>query len=173
MLKTLTTATLLTLTASFAQAHDYTVGEMSIAHPYAFETAPMTRAGGGYMTITNGGDTPDRLVAVTADFPRVEVHQSLMRDGVAVMEPVPVLEIAPGETVTFAPGGYHVMFMGLDAPLVDGTRFPATLTFEQAGDVEVEFAVEARTADDAAPMDHGAMDHGSTEDGAADPHAGH
>lgn len=173
MFRTLTTTALLTLCATLAQAHDYTVGALSIAHPFAYETAPMTRTGGGYMTITNTGDTPDRLVAVAADFPRVEVHQSLMRDGVAVMEPAPVLEIAPGETVTLAPGGYHVMFMGLDAPLVDGDRFPATLTFEQAGEVAVEFAVEARPAAGAAAMDHDTMDHGAMDHGAMDAQTGH
>ena len=52
----------------------------------------------------------------------------------------------PGATVTLAPQGTHVMFMGLDAPLVEGERVPAVLVFEKAGEVAVEFAVEPRAA---------------------------
>jgi copper(I)-binding protein len=65
---------------------------------------------------------------------------------VTVMKMAPVpggLVIAPGATVTLAPGGYHMMFVDLTAPLKKGERVKGTLRFEKAGTVPVEFAVEA------------------------------
>jgi copper(I)-binding protein len=67
-----------------------------------------------------------------------------MQDGVMKMRPLPRgVEIAPGFTMKFEPGGLHLMFVDLKRPLVKGDRFKATLTFEQAGAIEVEFVVEA------------------------------
>jgi hypothetical protein len=65
--------------------------------------------------------------------------------GVTRMIRVEGIEIAPNETVTLAPGGMHVMFMGLDGdPFEEGERIPATLVFERAGEIAVEFWVEPR-----------------------------
>ena len=52
------------------------------------------------------------------------------------------LEIKPGETVTVKPSGYHVMLMGLKHQLMQGEHFKATLEFEKAGKVDVDFAIE-------------------------------
>ena len=53
------------------------------------------------------------------------------------------LEIPAGGKVVLAPGGYHVMFLDLKQPPKQGKMFSATLTFEKAGTVNVEFAVQA------------------------------
>jgi len=135
------------LAALPASAHEFTAGDLTIGHPYAFATAPGALAGGGFMTITNAGDSPDRLTGIRAGFPKVGLHQTVEKDGVASMEPVEAIEIPAGATVDLRPGGYHVMFMGLEgAPLVAGTMVPATLVFEKAGEVPIEFAVEPRGA---------------------------
>jgi copper(I)-binding protein len=60
------------------------------------------------------------------------------------MVPVEAVEVPPGQTVTLAPGGMHVMFMGLGAPLTEGEKIDAELVFEKAGRVEVQFNVEPR-----------------------------
>ncbi|MBI1201561.1 MAG: copper chaperone PCu(A)C [Rhodopseudomonas sp.] len=127
-----------------AVAHDFTVGALKIGHPWARATPKGASIGGGYMTVTNTGTTPDRLVSgasvVSKSF---EVHEMSMDNGVMKMRMLPKgLEIKPGETVTFKPGGYHVMFIGLDHQLMQGQRFKATLQFEHAGKVDVDFVVE-------------------------------
>jgi copper(I)-binding protein len=133
--------------ASPASAHDYALGSLEIAHPYAIETAPTAMAGAGYLAITNTGDVPDRLIAVRTDFPRTWIHAvEIDADGVARMHEVDALDIPAGATVTLAPSGLHVMFMGLDAPLVAGASIPATLVFENAGELAFEFKVEPRSA---------------------------
>lgn len=132
------------LSALPAFAHDFKVGDLTVDHPMAFETAPGARVGGGFFTVTNAGDTADRLIRVEADFPRVEIHETVVADGIARMQEIRTLEIPPGGTVELAPGGLHVMFMGLNAPLTAGDVLEATLVFERAGPVEVAFDVEKR-----------------------------
>ena len=117
-----------------AWGHEFTAGALTIGHPYAFATAPGARTGAGYLSVTNAGAEADRLVAVKADFPRVELHTTEVdAAGVARMGAVEAVEVPPGATVTLEPRGTHVMFMGLTAPLAEGERVPAVLVFEKAG----------------------------------------
>jgi len=143
------------LLATPAPGHEFQLGALTIGHPFAFETPVTAQTGAGYLTITNTGTTPDRLLEVRADFPKVEVHTTEMKDGVARMLHVEALEIPPGETVTLAPGGFHVMFMGLRGdPFEIGEEISATLVFETAGTLDVVFNVEARPVGGAPAMDH-------------------
>src|SRR5690606_37242333 len=90
----------------------------------------------------------DRLVGGSSPVAeRVEIHESMIVDGVARMRPIDGgLAIAPGETLELKPGGLHIMFIGTSDLPPEGQRFPATLEFEKAGKVNVEFAVEAMGA---------------------------
>jgi len=169
MMRKFAFAAALAVCATPLWSHDFAAGDLEIGHPHAFETPPMALSGAGFLTVTNTGGTADRLIAVRADFPQVSVHETVVADGVNRMMPVDGIDILPGETVALEPGGYHVMFMGLDGrQLVAGARFPAVLVFEQAGEVAVEFAVETR------PEEAGTgMNHGDTHGDAANEHSGH
>jgi len=146
------------LTGTAAAPHEYHLGALDIGHPYAVETPPGAAAGAGYLSVTNTGSTPDRLLAIRTDFPRTQIH-AVETDaaGVTRMHPVEALDIPPGATVVLAPQKLHVMFLGLGEPLVAGTAIPATLVFEKAGEIPVEFKVEPRTA--GAVHDMSGMDH--------------
>lgn len=143
-MKTLLAAAFALTLPTFAAAHDYTFGDLEIIHPRAFETAATAKAGGGYVTIANNGDTDDALIDVKAGFPKVQIHESYEEDGVHKMQHVEAIAIPAGETVELAPGGYHVMFMGLSEPFTVGQEVPVTLVFEKAGEVEVMFTIEER-----------------------------
>ena len=147
--------------ATAASAHEFKIGDLVIDHPMAFETAQTAQTAGGFMTITNTGDTADRLVAVEADFPRVEIHTTQMDGDVARMMYLEEGILVPaGESIIMKPGGYHVMFMGLGGdPFEVDEEVSATLVFESAGRLEVVFNVEARKMGDHADMDHGEIDH--------------
>lgn len=155
-----------------AQAHDFsTETGLTVLHPFAIETADRATSGAGYLGIRNEGDAADALLAVEAAFPKVALHEAVEQDGMMTMRPLERIEIAPGETVTLAPGeGGHVMFMGLKAPFEAGARFAATLVFETAGEIEVEFVVEPRrpAGADHEGMGHGDMDHGDMDHGDMD-----
>jgi hypothetical protein len=105
------------------------------------------------MKLRNTGTAPDRLVKVTAPAAeKVEVHETKVEGGMAMMRPVGPVALAPGATVEFKPGGLHVMLMGLAKPLKEGDRLKLVLTFEKAGTIEVEAVVEK--AGVSAPGEH-------------------
>ena len=98
---------------------------------------------GGYLTVTNRGSQPDRLIGGSADFAeRLEIHEMAVNNGVMTMRGLgDGLAIAPGQTVELKPGGYHIMFMGLRQQLVEGGTVRVRLTFQRAGTVELDFRV--------------------------------
>lgn len=128
-----------------AAAHDYKLGALQIAHPWSRATPKGATIGAGYLTITNTGSEPDRLVggsAVAAK--RFEIHEMAVVDGVMKMREIAGgLEIKPKAKLEFKPGSYHLMFVDLREPLVKGKSFKGTLVFEKAGTIEVEYTVEA------------------------------
>lgn len=134
-----------------ALAHDYTVGALKIIQLWARATPKGASVGGGYLKITNTGSMPDRLVGGSSDTAkRLEVHEMSMNNGVMKMrELAKGLEIKPGETIEFKPSGYHVMFVDLKQPFKKGEHIKATLQFEKAGKVDVEFYVESIGAQNA------------------------
>jgi len=139
----LTAVMLVTAVSVPAQAEDATVGSLKISAPWVRATPKGAPVGGGYMTITNSGNVADRLVGGTSDASsRFEIHEMSMEGGVMKMRPVGGIEIKPGQSVEFKPGGYHVMFVGLKQSFEQGQHVKATLQFEKAGNVAVNFNVE-------------------------------
>ncbi|WP_439495113.1 copper chaperone PCu(A)C [Bosea sp. (in: a-proteobacteria)] len=132
------------LAGTTAFAHDYKAGPLKIDHPWSRATPAGAKVGGGYLSIENTGTTPDRLVSVSAPFAgRGEIHEMAVNNGVMTMRELEKgIEIPPGAKVEFKPGGFHIMFQELKQPLKQDERLKATLTFEKAGTVEVEFKVE-------------------------------
>src|SRR5215470_3229959 len=126
-------------------AADYDVGSIHISQPWSRATPKGAKAGAGYMTITNKGTTPDKVSCVSDDASaQCEIHSMTMEGGLMKMRPVEGgLEIKPGETVTLAPSGFHVMFRNLKQPLQQGKTVKATLKFDKAGSVDVEYPVMA------------------------------
>jgi copper(I)-binding protein len=126
------------------QAEDVTAGSLKISAPWARATPKGAGVGGGYLTITNTGTAPDRLLGGSTEVAsRFEIHEMSMDNGVMKMRPVTGgVEIKPGQTVELKPGGYHVMLTGLKQQLEQGQHFKATLEFAKAGKVAVDFTIE-------------------------------
>lgn len=115
-----------------------------IDHPYARATMPGQPNGGGYLKIDNAGGAADRLVAASADVSRtVELHTMKLEGDVMRMRQIDAIDVPAGQTVELKPGGMHLMFIGLKAPLKAGDSFPVKLRFEKAGERVVEVKVEA------------------------------
>jgi hypothetical protein len=131
-----------------AAAHSYKLGALEIGHPWARATPPTAPTGGGYLSVKNTGTEPDRLMSASSPAAEtVQVHEMKMEGNVMRMRPIEgPLEIKPGETVTLAPGGMHMMMMGLKGPFKQGERVPLTLVFEKAGKIDVEMVVMAMGA---------------------------
>lgn len=104
-------------------------------------TAEMVRArpapleggnGAAFMVVLNGTDAPVRLQAIEGDVAAaIELHETVSEDSVMKMIPRPEgFEIPAGGAVELAPGGKHMMLMGLTAPLEAGQSFSLTLRFD-------------------------------------------
>jgi periplasmic copper chaperone A len=133
------------LAVGAASAGEYKAGSLEISDPWSRATPKGSSVAAGYMTIKNSGSSD---VA-----PKFEVHEMKMEDGIAKMRPVKGgLEIKPGETVELKPGSLHVMFVGVKKPLSAGERFKATLVFEKAGSVNVDYDVRAMGSQPAGAM---------------------
>ncbi|HEX3363671.1 copper chaperone PCu(A)C [Phenylobacterium sp.] len=102
-------------------------------------------ASAGYLTLRNAGARPDRLMGAASPWvERVELQTITTTGAVVRMRPVVGgLEIGPAGTLKLAPGGYHLMLLGLKRQLAPGDRLPMTLQFETARPVKIYLAVGA------------------------------
>ncbi|HEY9080954.1 copper chaperone PCu(A)C [Magnetovibrio sp.] len=118
-------------------------GDMTISKPWARASAGMAKAGAAFMFIYNETGMDDTLVAAKADVSKkVELHTHLMEGGVMKMREVEGgIPVKNGTTQELKPGSYHVMFMGLNEPLKEGSSFPVTLVFEHAGEKTIKVEV--------------------------------
>ena len=173
-LATISLATAISLLAGAASAEDYTLGTIRIQNPWTRATPKGADIAGAYMIISNKGTASDRLIGGSTPVAgRFEFHRMLTEQGVMKMRPVEGgLEIKAGQTVEFKPGSYHVMMMGLKQPLEKDQRVKATLEFEKAGKIDIEYSVEAMGAASAPAAHKGnaAAPKGTTDHGA---HTGH
>ena len=140
-------------------AHDHghahgaaiTLGPLRVTGAYARAAAVPGGASAAYMTIETTGASDKLISAESPAATRVELHtHTVDADGVARMRQVPAISVAGDAPATLAPGGPHVMLMGLAAPLAEGDSISLTLRFETAG--AVTFDVPVRAA--GAPMRH-------------------
>lgn len=142
----------LVLASGAAEAGDAAVGSIKITK--AWSRAVPGQNGAAFMTITNTGTNADRLVSGTSPASAsVELHAHEQQNGIMRMSKVPGIEVPPGGSVTLAPGGLHVMLMGMKAAPKQGQTLELGLVFEKAGAVTVPVDVMAAGA--VMPQGHG------------------
>ena len=118
---------------------------ITIAKPWARATILISRPGVVYLAIKSRTD--DRLIGLeTPVAASVMIHAAETTDGVSHMVQLMSLALPAEQTVMLAPGGVHLMLMGLKAKLAEGDSFPLTLRFEHAGTVTVEVPVQGIAA---------------------------
>jgi copper(I)-binding protein len=127
-----------------AFAHHYTLGDLQIGHPHARPTVAGQSNGAAYIGLENLGKKEDSLVAVSSPAAAgAGVHMTSEENNMMKMREAGPLDIAPGSKITMVPGnGYHIMLTGLKQPLNPGDKFPMTLTFKNAGKIEVSVVVD-------------------------------
>lgn len=127
--------------AAPALAQDYKLGSLDIHHPWARPSAGQT--GAAYFIIENKGKADDALVSVESGVAdKVQIHDMTMDGMVMRMRRLEKLPLPAGQTVRVAPGGLHIMLIGLKAPLKDGDMFPMRLVFDKAGPIDVSAHVQ-------------------------------
>ena len=143
MFRSLPLVSLLLATPAFA--HDFRAGDLTVGHPYAFETTRDGQAPQGYFSVTNAGAADDRLIAIRPAQGEASLRTAeRFRHMVSTTSAGPIT-IPAGETVTLSPTGPHVSFTAPEARIWSAAdRMDAVLVFENAGEVPVVFNVEAR-----------------------------
>jgi len=121
--------------------------DLRVSDAWARASAGMARAGAAFMILDNPTPEADTLIAAEAEVSKVvELHTHIDDNGVMRMRKVDGIAVpAHGRTV-LKPGGLHVMFIGLTAPLVEGARFDLTLIFKKAGRIVVPVTVRSAKA---------------------------
>ena len=137
-----------------AWAHEEKSEHLTISHPWSRATAPSQKVGAVFMKISTNGNIPDRLIgAESPDAETVQIHGHTMVNDVMRMRPVEGVDIPAEGQAILEPGGFHIMLVGLKAPLFEETVIPLTLEFEKAGKVEIEAVIEAAGAGQASTED--------------------
>ncbi|MFV0282949.1 MAG: copper chaperone PCu(A)C [Castellaniella sp.] len=149
--KHLIAAAVLACSATAAMA-----GEVTVSEPWVRGTVAAQQATGAFMGLTAA--KPMRLIGASSPVtPTVEVHEMRMDNDVRKMRQVEGIDLPAGQQVALKPGGYHIMLMGLTAPLTPGMKVPMTLTFEGADGTRETVEVDAPVRALASPaMKHGA-----------------
>ena len=138
------------------RAEEFKAGEISVEQPWSRATPGGAKVGAGYLTVTNGSATPDRLLSATTEVAgRTEIHEMSMNNGMMQMRPLPDgVEVPAKGSVALEPGATHLMLLDLKQPLKEGDRFSGTLTFEKAGPLDVTFEVRGIGAKAARDGEH-------------------
>jgi copper(I)-binding protein len=127
-------------------------GDLLVSHGWTYEVAATAHAVDVYVTIDNQGDAADRLIAAAVGFAdAVEIQAPVLDDGVLKTTTVQAVEIAPGQVLTFQPGGLHLVLQSVQRTFAHGQHFDLTLTFEKAGTVAIEIEIEDQGEHDEEP----------------------
>lgn len=132
------------LLSSPAATQEFKAGGITVSTPWARATPGGAKVGGAFLTISAVQGAGDQLVAVKSPVAgTVEIHDHIEEKGVMKMRRVDGVKVTGGQSVTFRPGGYHLMLMDLKQPLKQGEKLPLTLVFEKAGEIGIEALVAA------------------------------
>ncbi|MDO8607959.1 MAG: copper chaperone PCu(A)C [Phaeospirillum sp.] len=142
--------------------------DIEVAAPFMRAAPVVGGNGAAFLTISNHG-SDDRLTGAQADISKaVELHTHVKDGDIYRMRKVDALAVPMHGTVALKPGGDHIMFIGLTAPVKEGAMVPLTLVFEKAGKIVVNVPVQAAGA-----MAPGAMMPAGAMPGGPMNHSGH
>ena len=117
--------------------------ELQISDPWIQNLPPPVPVRAGYMTIENTGPTSVIVRSVHSEaFAHIEIHQTVEKDGMMGMEPVPNLTIEADSTVQLAPGGLHLMMMQPVDPTKPGDIIRITIVFQDGSEQMLDMEVK-------------------------------
>lgn len=135
------------------------LGKLTISGQWVRPTTNDVSA--AYLTVHNSGEADTLIKAATPLTSTVQLHEVITEGSSSKMQEKPGgFPVPANGTLELKPGGFHIMLMGLKAPISLGETVSLTLTFEKAGEITIEAPVKA--APDMSGMDHGSMSGGST-----------
>ncbi|GLS89709.1 hypothetical protein GCM10007916_07760 [Psychromonas marina] len=132
---------LILLNTNFANAAVFSIED---AHVRA--TPPHSQNSAAFMKIHNSSDISRKLITVSSDIAeRVELHSHIMSDGMMKMRQVEAIEVDANGTAILRPGSFHVMFLGLKSPLVEGENVRLRLYFDNGDEITIDAPIKKIT----------------------------
>jgi periplasmic copper chaperone A len=127
--------------ASILLASPALAAEVQVSDAW-FRALPAKVPAGGYFTLHNSGASEIALTgAQTSACSMLMLHKSTESGGMSSMEDVASVSVAPGATVKFAPGGYHLMCMDPSSAMKPGNTVPVIFKFSDSSSTTANFAV--------------------------------
>jgi len=115
---------------------------LSITDAWVKNLPPVTPVRAGYMTINNNTNQAVTIISTESEvFNAVDIHETVMKDGMMSMQALPHLTINPGETTRLAPGGMHLMMMKPRTTLKPGDIVSVTLNFDDGNSQTLKMTV--------------------------------
>lgn len=146
------------LTTSLLLSGTALAADVTVEGAYARATAPGQPNSAVFMQLNNQGEATSLVNASSNAAKVVELHTHIHDQGVMRMRKIDAIELPADNQVELAPGGLHIMLIGLEAPLQEGSQIEMTLEFADGTSEQLEVPVEMVMP---ASMGHGEpMSHG-------------
>lgn len=130
------------LLACLAFANAHAAGQLIVDDAWIRTAPPGAMMLAGYAKLRNDGDVPITVTSVgSEDFASVSLHESVEENGVERMRPLGPIEIAPGASVDFAPGGRHFMLMRPKRELKAGDTVKIHISTSSGAGADAQFTV--------------------------------
>ena len=129
--------------------------QIHIENGYVKATIPGTKNTAAYLHLTNQSDAKRTLVGVESSVAKaVEIHNHVMDKGMMRMRKVEELEVAAGESLTFQPGGLHIMFIQTPKRLKEGESVEVKLVFKNGDKQAVTLPVKKQSLSEHSDHSH-------------------
>lgn len=136
----------LVITLSFFTSHCALANELTIKDAYVRATPPHAQNSAAFMIIKNSTSEKQKLISAKSDIAaRVELHNHILQDGLMKMRQVDQITIEAGAEQALQPGSYHIMFIGLKQPLVDGESVQLQLHFDNGEAITINAQIKKIT----------------------------
>ena len=120
---------------------EFRVGQIKVENPYTRATVAGQKVAGGFMKIENKGAADQLISASSPIAAEMQLHTMSMEGNVMKMREVKAIDVPANGSVDLKPGGLHLMFMDIKAPLKAGESVPVKLKFQKAGELEIKVPV--------------------------------
>lgn len=138
-------------------------GKLEIHDAWAREAPPNAEVMAAYLTLHNHSAKTHTLVSVSSpEFTQVKMHRTEQHDGMTKMLPVSRVMLSTNGSMSFQPGGMHLMLMEPKKRFKSGDSISLTLFFTDESSLKISVPVKKATHNDEHKMHHD--DHGSTHD---------
>lgn len=122
--------------------------DLRISNAWVREAPPGSHVLAGYLTIENQGPATVTISGISGDdFSSIEIHRTVIEDGMARMLSIGQLDIPAGDSFVLEPGGYHLMLFNPDRTLTTGDSVELLLHVSNGPCLPVKAPVLRKRAD--------------------------